>query len=201
MMKKIGLLTLMLCGLTQAVEIGKPAPDFTGKSYDGKSHKLSEYKGKFVVLEWHNQGCPFVKKHYESNNMQKLQSEWTGKGVAWITIISSPPGKEGYVTADQERKYLSEKKSTPTVVLADPEGALGRLYGAKTTPHMFIIDKSGTLIYNGAIDDKASSDQEDVAGAKNYVQAALTEATAGKRVTIASTAPYGCSIKYVASNK
>lgn len=179
-----------------APTVGAPAPDFTATDMDGKPVKLSDLKGKFVVLEWHNQGCPFVVKHYDTGNMQKLQKELTGQGVVWLTVISSAQGKQGYVTPEQEKKYLSEKNATPTNVLLDPEGTLGELYGAKTTPHMFIIDDKGVLVYAGAIDDKSGTSQSEVATAKNYVLAAYGEAKDGKAVTNSSTAPYGCSVKY-----
>jgi peroxiredoxin len=167
-----------------APKIGQPAPNFTATDLNGKSRSLSEFKGKYVVLEWHNQGCPFVKKHYESGNMQKLQKDLTGKGAVWLSIISSAPGAQGYVTPEQEKAYLAEKQAAPTDVLFDPEGTVGHLYGAKTTPHMFVIDDKGILVYAG------------VATAKNFVRAAYEEASAGKPVTTASTAPYGCGVKY-----
>jgi peroxiredoxin len=177
-------------------KVGAPAPAFTATDLNGKSRSLSEFKGKYVVLEWHNQGCPFVQKHYASGNMQKLQTELTGKGATWLTIISSAPGKQGFVTPDEEKTYLSEHKAKPTEVLFDPEGTVGKAYGAKTTPHMYVIDDKGVLIYAGAIDDNPSSEAADAATAKNYVRAAFDEASAGKPVTTASTAPYGCSVKY-----
>lgn len=179
-----------------AAKVGQPAPAFTATDLSGKSRALSEFKGKYVVLEWHNQSCPFVKKHYESGNMQKLQKELTGKGAVWLSVISSAPGAQGFVTADEEKKYLAEKKASPTEVLFDPEGTVGHAYGAKTTPHMYVIDDKGILIYAGAIDDNPSSDAADAATAKNYVRAAYDEAAAGKPVTTASTAPYGCGVKY-----
>jgi peroxiredoxin len=179
-----------------AARVGEPAPDFTGKGSDGKTYHLSDLRGKYVVLEWHNRECPFVKKHYESGNMQRLQKEWTGKGVTWLTVLSSAPGKQGNATAADENAYIKTKKASPSAAILDPEGTIGNLYSAKTTPHMFVIDPKGTLIYNGAIDDKASANKADIQGAKNYVSAALTEAMAGKPVTDASTRPYGCSVKY-----
>jgi len=176
--------------------VGQPAPAFTGTDMHGKKVSLADLKGKYVVLEWHNQGCPFVVKHYESGNMQKLQKELTGQGAAWITVISSAPGKQGHVTAAEEEAYLKAQNATPTDVVFDEDGKIGQAYGAKTTPHMFVIDDKGTLVYAGAIDDKASTDKADVAGATNYVQAAYTEAKAGQPVKTPSTAPYGCSVKY-----
>ena len=179
-----------------AVKVGDPAPDFTGTDSHGQSHKLSDYRGKFVVLEWHNNGCPYTKKHYESGNMQRLQKEWTGKGVVWFTVISSSPGTQGYVTADEENAYLGKMHAVPSAAILDANGAIGHAYGAKTTPHMFIINPQGQVIYNGAIDDRPTSDVSDINGAKNYVSEALQEAMAGQQVAVASTRPYGCSVKY-----
>jgi len=187
---------LALMASALAVRVGDPAPNFTGVDSNGKQQSLATYKGKFVVLEWHNQGCPYTRKHYESGNMQRLQKEWTGKGVVWLTVISSAPGTQGFVTPTQENEYLQKMNASPTAVIMDPGGSLGHLYGAKTTPHMYIIDPAGTLIYNGAIDDHPTSDQADIAGSKNYVSAALAEAMSGKPVTDAATRPYGCSVKY-----
>lgn len=189
------LLTLFVA-TSLAVSVGDPAPDFTGIDSHGQAHKLSDYRGKFVVLEWHNNGCPYTKKHYESGNMQRLQKEWTDKGVVWFTVISSSPGSQGYVTADQENDYMQKMHAVPTAALLDPKGEIGHLYGAKTTPHMFVINPQGKLIYNGAIDDKSTSDPADIASAKNYVSEALKEAEAGQPVATASTRPYGCSVKY-----
>jgi len=187
---------LALAATALAVRVGEPAPGFTAVDSNGKTQKLSDYKGKYVVLEWHNQGCPYTKKHYESGNMQHLQKEWTAKGVVWFTVISSAPGTQGFVTPSQENDYLKQTSAVPTAVLMDPEGTLGKLYDAKTTPHMYIIDPQGTLVYNGAIDDKPTSDQADIKTSKNYVSAALSEALAGKPITDAATRPYGCTVKY-----
>jgi peroxiredoxin len=175
---------------------GEQAPAFTATDSNGQTRNLADYKGKFVVLEWTNSGCPFTVKHYSSGNMQKLQKEWTSKGVIWLTVLSSAPGKQGYKTAAEENAYLKQVNASPTAVLMDPKGEVGHLYGAKTTPHMFVIDPNRKIVYAGAIDDKPTTDQEDIAGAKNYVEAALTEATSGKAVTMASSQPYGCSVKY-----
>jgi peroxiredoxin len=179
-----------------AAKAGESAPDFTLVDSTGKTRKLSDYKGKFVVLEWHNQGCPYVKKHYGSGNMQNLQREWTGKGVVWLTIISSGPGKQGFVSAQEQNSYMKQSNASPTATLLDATGQVGKLYSAKTTPHMFVIDPKGTVVYNGAIDDKPTADPSDLTGASNYVDNALTEATAGKPVSTAATKPYGCSVKY-----
>lgn len=179
-----------------AVEIGKPAPDFTGKSSTGKDVKLSDVKGKVVVLEWTNAECPYVKKHYDSGNMQKLQETYTGKGVIWITINSSAAGKQGHVNADAANKLIAEKGAKQTVYVLDPEGVIGKAYDAKVTPHMFVIGKDGNLVYDGAIDDNDSAKPEDAAIAKNYVAAALDATLAGKPVETAQSKPYGCGVKY-----
>lgn len=198
--KSFGLAVLMILSATPVMAaiatVGAGAPEFSASALDSKSLKLSDYKGKYVVLEWHNQGCPFVKKHYDSGNMQKAQKQWTDKGVVWLSIISSAAGKQGYVTDAQEKEYMKKMNVAATQIVFDKEGTVGKLYGAKTTPHMFVIDPKGLLIYAGAIDDKPTSDIGDVAGAHNYVSAALAEAMAGKPVTVASTPSYGCSVKY-----
>jgi peroxiredoxin len=186
----------LMAAMAWAVQPGNPAPDFTAQDTYGKTHTLAEYKGKYVVLEWHNRECPYTHKHYESGNMQRLQREWTAKGVVWFTVISSAPGQQGYMSADQENAYLQQVNAAPTAVLLDPTGQLGHLYGAKTTPHMFIISPDGVLIYNGGIDDKPTTDLGDIASAHNYVSAALQEAMADKPVSTPSSRPYGCSVKY-----
>ena len=192
----MGFAILGVLMVARAARVGDRAPDFTATDSNGKVHKLSEYAGKYVVLEWTNRGCPYTQKHYNSGNMQRLQKEWTGRGVIWLTVISSAPGKQGYVTAADENSYVNEVKAAPTAVLLDPTGALGHLYDAKTTPHMYIVNPQGTLIYNGAIDDRPTPDVSDVNGAKNYVSLALGEAMEGKTVSAPATRPYGCSVKY-----
>jgi peroxiredoxin len=179
-----------------AARVGDPAPDFTGTDTHGQTHKLSDYRGKFVVLEWTNNGCPYTQKHYNSGNMQALQKEWTAKGVVWFTILSSAPGAQGYMTAADENAYIGKVHADPTAAILDPTGTLGREYSARTTPHMFVIDPTGKLIYAGAIDDHPTTDVEDIKESKNYVSEALTEAMAGKPVATSSTRPYGCSVKY-----
>ena len=179
-----------------APQTGQPAPDFTLTDSNGKSHNLSDFKGKFVVLEWLNHGCPFVVKHYGSGNMQKLQKEYTGKDVVWLSIASSAPGKQGHMSPEETNKTKEEKGSAASAVLLDEDGTVGRLYDAKVTPELYVIDPEGVLIYMGAIDDKKSVDAADVAGAKNYVKQALDEAMAGKAVSEPVTAAYGCGIKY-----
>ena len=181
--------------MAQAV-VGSPAPDFNATDSNGQSHSLDQYRGKYVVLEWHNQGCPYTKKHYVSGNMQALQKEWTAKGVAWFTVISSAPGQQGYVTDTEENSYLAQMHAVPTAVLMDAQGKLGHLYGAKTTPVIYVIDPGGKLIYEGAIDDKATPDASDIKGADNYLNDALTESMAGKPVLHSYTRSYGCSVKY-----
>ena len=179
-----------------APQIGQPAPAFTLTDSTGQSHNLSDFKGKFVVLEWLNHGCPFVVKHYESGNMQKLQKEYTGQDVVWLSIVSSAPGKQGHMTPEETNQAKAEKGSAATAVLIDEDGTVGRLYNAKVTPEMFIINPEGVLVYMGAIDDKKSTDPADVAGAKNYVKQALDEAMSGQPVSESSTTAYGCSVKY-----
>lgn len=175
---------------------GKPANDFTLKDVTGKTVHLADYKGKFVVLEWFNQGCPFVQKHYESGNMQNLQKTYTGKGVVWLAISSTNPKSGDYRDPQGTQGVMRDWKMNPTAFVLDEDGAVGRTWGARATPHMFVVDPAGKVIYAGAIDDKATWRQEDVRTAKNYVAAALDEAMAGKPVTTANTAAYGCSVKY-----
>ena len=179
-----------------AVAPGTPAPDFKGTDSNGVQHSLSEYRGKYVVLEWANKGCPYDQTHYLSGSMENLQKEWTAKGVIWLSVISSAPGQQGYVTPAEENTYIKSMHVASTAVLLDPTGAIGRLYEAKTTPHMFVIDPTGKLIYQGALDNKPTTEQADLKGADNYLNDALNAAMAGKPVPVASTRPYGCSVKY-----
>jgi peroxiredoxin len=179
-----------------AARVGQRAPDFVATDSNGKTHTLSEFAGKYVVLEWTNNGCPYTQKHYSSGNMQNLQRQWTSRGVVWLTVISSAPGEQGYMTAAQENSYVQKASAAPTAVLLDPKGTLGHLYDAKTTPDMYVINPQGVLIYEGAIDDRASTDTSDIKGAKNYVDMALNEAMSGKQVGTAATRSYGCSVKY-----
>lgn len=190
------LVFLLILPIAAAVRVGTPAPDFTATDSYGHRHTLAECKGKYVVLEWHNRECPYTLKHYASGNMQQLQKLWTGRGVIWFTVISSAPGQQGYVTAAEENEYVKKMGAAPTAVLLDPRGDLGHLYGAKTTPHMFVINPQGQLIYDGAIDDKPTTEQADIAHAANFVTAALEESMAGKPVEITVSRPYGCSVKY-----
>jgi peroxiredoxin len=187
---------LLIASALFGVRIGEAAPDFNAVDSRGSTHRLWDSKGRFVVLEWHNQGCPYTQKHYQSGNMQRLQKEWTARGVVWYTVISSAQGQQGFVTAQQENDYLQRMSASPTAALLDPTGQIGHLYTAKTTPHMFVINPAGVLVYEGAIDDKPTTDQSDIVTAKNFVSLALQEATSGKPVSIPTSRPYGCSVKY-----
>ncbi len=175
---------------------GANALDFTLPDAAGKNHSLSQYRGKWVVLEWVNYDCPFVKKHYGSGNMQALQKASRKKGAVWLSINSSAPGKQGHFEGQELTKRISDNKAQPDAYLVDPDGKVGQSYKAKTTPTLFVIDPTGKVVYAGAIDDKPSADKEDIAGAKNYVQAALEAGMAGKPVEPASTTSYGCGVKY-----
>lgn len=201
MIKRILFLTvgciLAFSAFTQAeVVTDEAAPDFTLTDSTGAAHTLSSYKGSYVVLEWLNHDCPFVKKHYDSNNMQSLQKEFTAQGVIWLSINSSATGKEGYYDAEQTNQLTAAKNASPTAVLLDSDGTVGKLYGAQTTPHMYIINPEGVLIYQGAIDSTASVDPKDIAKSTNYVREALTAAMAGEAVASSTTKAYGCSVKY-----
>ena len=196
------LVALMICTtslLISAAKVGEVAPDFTATASNGKTFRLSDFRGKYVVLEWHNNGCPYVGKHYKSGNMQRLQKQWTTRGVVWFTIISSAPGKQGYVTATEENDYLAKMQAAPTAALLDPTGEIGHHYDAKTSPQMVVINPQGIVIYDGAIDDRPTTDLSDVPVATNYVSLALEQAMAGNPVETAATRPYGCSVKYLGS--
>ena len=179
-----------------AIAPGVTAPDFSLTAVDGASVKLSQYRGKYVVLEWFNSECPFVQKHYNSGNMQNLQSTFTDKGIVWLAINSTNPKHSNYRDANRSRQIMSDWKAAPSSLLLDPVGKVGQAYGARTTPHMYIIDPAGKLVYMGGIDDKPSFSQRDIPGARNYVVAALDELLAGRTVSDSDTRPYGCSIKY-----
>lgn len=192
----VAVLALTLPLARAQLETGADAPDFTLSDIDGNQQKLSDFRGRTVVLEWINHGCPFVVKHYDSGNMQALQREATGNGVVWLSICSSAPGKQGHYSLEDWKRINVEKQSAATAVLLDPNGEVGRLYGAKTTPHMFVIDASGKLVYQGAIDNKPSTDPEDIPSSLNYVRAALDDLANGRPVATPTTKPYGCSVKY-----
>jgi peroxiredoxin len=176
--------------------VGQAAPSFTAVDSNGKSRALSEFKGKTVILEWTNDGCPYVQKHYGAGNMQKVQQDTTASGAVWLTIISSAPGKQGHVDGAGANQLTASRKAHPTAVLLDPAGAVGRAYEAQTTPHMFVIDKTGVLRYMGAIDDQPTTDASTIPNARNYVREAFAAVTAGKKVAETATDPYGCSVKY-----
>jgi hypothetical protein len=179
-----------------AQAVGKAAPNFKLADVNGKPVTLSQFRGKTVVLEWNNPECPFVKKHYGSGNMQKTQAAAVKQGVVWLTINSSAPGKQGNVNGAAAKSYIAKSGARPTAYLLDPKGVVGKVYAAKTTPHMFIINPAGTLVYAGGIDDKPTPNPADVAGARNHVLAALSELKSGKAVSVAQSRPYGCAVKY-----
>ncbi len=183
-------------GVVSALPPGSTAPEFKGVDSNGATHSLSEYRGKYVVLEWANRGCPYEQKHYNSGNMESLQRQWTAKGVVWLSVLSSAPGQQGYVTPAEENDYLKTMKASPTAALLDPTGAIGHLYDARTTPHIFVIDPTGKIVYQGAIDDQPTPDPASLKNADNYVNDALNAAMAGKPVAVAVTKSYGCSVKY-----
>src|SRR5438105_6881938 len=195
-------LTTLAAGALYAADVppvGSAAPDFSAPDTNGKTRSLSEYKGKYVVLEWFNPECPFVKKHYGGGNMQKLQQDYTSKGVVWLTVDSNAPGSEGNITADQAKKIMDSWKTHQTALLLDPESKVAKLYGAKNTPNMVIINPEGKIVYEGAIDSKASPNPADIPASTNYVKAALDESLGGKAVSNAQTKPYGCHITYKSS--
>ena len=181
---------------TAQARIGVPAPAFTLTDSNGRTVSLADFKGKTTVLEWTNHDCPYVRKHYGGNNMQALQKKWTGKGVVWLSVISSGPGREGHVSAAQANKLTAERGAAPSAVLLDPTGDAGRAYGARATPHMYVINGEGALAYMGGIDDQPTARIEDLKGARNFVDAALSELAQGKPVSVPSSRAYGCSIKY-----
>lgn len=189
-------LSLLMVSTSFAAKVGEKAPDFKVTDMNGKAHQLSDYKGKYVVLEWMNEGCPYVKKHYESNNMQKLQKEFTGKNVVWLTVASSAKGKQGYWTADLAKAKSKEWNIASSAVLLDADGKMGKAYGAKVTPHMFVIHPEGSIIYNGAIDSNDSSEASVIPSSTNYVAEALNSSLAGKPIKVSTSKPYGCGVKF-----
>lgn len=199
MYKTFAIIFLVLFGVTtfaQTARLNEQAPDFNLKDSNGKEHSLSDFNGKVVVLEWINFDCPFVQKHYNSKNMQSLQLKYSKNDVVWLSVCSSTEGKQGNFSNDEINKRIKNHNAKMSAYLIDSDGKVGKMYGAKTTPHMYIIDKDGKLVYAGGIDDKASTDTDDIEDAKNYVSTALDELLAGKNVIIQSSKPYGCSVKY-----
>jgi peroxiredoxin len=192
----IVLLALAMVQRGPLVPVGTTAPGFSVTDDRGAMHSLSGFKGKYVVLEWHEKGCPYVAKHYRGGAMQRLQAEWMARGVVWLLVNSSAEGTHSYLAANESRDYFAGLKTAPTAALLDHSGKLGKLYGVTTALHMVIIDPAGTVIYNGAIDDQPKTEASSLNGAKNYVAAALAEALAGKPVTTAATVPYGCEVHY-----
>jgi peroxiredoxin len=189
-------LAVIAAPASAAPVVGQPAPNFKLNDADGRVVQLSDFKGKTVVLEWNNPGCPFVKKHYNSGNMQKTQAAAKAAGAVWLSINSGAPGEQGHMNGAEAKAFVASAKAQPTAYLLDPKGVVGKGYDAKTTPHMYIIDAKGTLVYAGGIDDKATPNPADINGARNHVLAALSELKAGKAVSVATSRPYGCNVKY-----
>ena len=189
-------LAVIAAPASAAPVVGKPAPNFKLADANGKPVTLSQFRGKTVVLEWNNPECPFVKKHYGSGNMQKAQAAAAKDGVVWLSINSGAPGKQGHMNGAQAKAFLAEAGARPTAYLLDPRGVVGKVYDAKTTPHMYIVNKAGTLVYAGGIDDKPTPRPADIEGARNHVLAALSELKAGKAVSVTTSRPYGCAVKY-----
>jgi AhpC/TSA family protein len=181
---------------TAQARIGVPAPAFTLTDSNGRTVSLADFKGKTMVLEWTNHDCPYVRKHYGGNNMQALQKKWTGQGVVWLSVISSAPGREGHVSPQQANKLTAERGAAPSAVLFDPTGEVGHAYGARATPHMYVINGEGVVVYMGGVDDQPTARLEDLKGARNFVDAALSEVAQGKPVSVTASRAYGCSIKY-----
>lgn len=189
------MLSLSACA-PAAVQIGQAAPDFTGTDTEGRQHRLSDYRGNHVVLEWTNHDCPYVRKHYGAGNMQAQQREAAQQGVVWLSVISSAPGKQGHVSPAQADQLTAVRDAEPSAVLLDEAGEIGRLYSAKTTPHMYLVDPQGKLVYMGGIDSIASANPDDIGKATQHLRVALNEALTGKPVGVPVTRPYGCSVKY-----
>lgn len=192
----VALLALLGPSVAAQAPVGEAAPDFALPDTDGDTHRLSDYEGKYVVLEWLNFGCPFVQKHYNSGNMQALQKRFTKKGVVWLSIVSSAEGKQGYYPPDEMRRQKNDHNGNMSAILLDPDGDVGRSYGAKVTPHMYVVSPDGKLLYKGGIDDKPTTDEADVDGATNFVSNALTQALNGEAVDPNTAPPYGCTVKY-----
>jgi len=201
MLKRLAVITLfglalLACSSDAALRVGQPAPDIQGTDTQGEVHRLSDYRGKTLVLEWTNHLCPYVRKHYGAGNMQAQQREAAAQGVVWLSIISSAPGRQGHVTPAQADELTRSRSAAPSAVILDPAGEIGRAYGARTTPHMFIIDGTGKLVYMGGIDSIASADLADIPKATQYVRVALQEMADGRLISNPVTRPYGCSVKY-----
>lgn len=197
--------TFMVVNLTSETEVnsstdapvGEQAPEFEVMGADGNMYSLSDFEGQYVILEWLNHGCPYIRKHYDGNNMQQLQEKYTDKeNVVWLSVISSAPGEQGYMEPDEAQQSIEEYNASPTAILLDPEGEMGRAYNARVTPHMFIIDPSGTVRYNGAIDDKPTPRASSLETAHNYIDAAMNSLMNGEEVAVKSNTPYGCGVKY-----
>lgn len=184
--------------LAQEAQVGQSAPEFTLQAADGETHSLSDFEGKYVVLEWLNFGCPFVQKHYESGNMQQLQETYTEKDVVWLSIVSSAEGKQGYYPPAEMVAQKEKHNGNMTAILMDSSGDVGQAYGAQVTPHMYLINPEGQLVYKGGIDDKPTTDTADIEGATNYVVMALEQAMSGEEVEVKTAEPYGCTVKYAA---
>ena len=195
---RVFLITLALVAgsAIAAPRVGEPAPDFTGVDTQGQTHRLADYRGKTVVLEWTKHDCPYVRKHYGAGNLQEQQREAAAQGVIWLSVISSAPGQQGYVSPAEADELTRSRKAAPHAVLLDPEGRIGRAYEAKTTPHLYIIDEAGKLVYMGGIDSLATADPADIPRATQYVRVALKERAAGQPISAPVTRPYGCSVKY-----
>lgn len=196
LISSIALACLMPMAVFADAKVGAAAPDFTVSDVSGKSHKLSDFKGKNVVLEWYNKDCPYVRKHYDAGNMQKLQKAYKDQGVVWLTVISSAKGKQGFQENKDAETNMNKEGFQGTALLIDADGKVGKAYGAKTTPHMYLINKEGLLAYNGAIDDNDSSNPASIPKAKNYIAAAVDSTLKGEKVAVTSSKPYGCSVKY-----
>ena len=183
-------------GAFAAATVGQAAPDFALTDVNGKAVKLSDFKGKNVVMEWHNPGCPFVQKHYNGNNMQMLQNKYDATDTVWLTVNSTDAGHQDYLSNDKLHGYIADKKAAPDSYLTYADGKVDKTYGAKTTPHMYVINPAGMVVYAGAIDDKPGTNVNEIKGARNFVVAALDDLKSGKPVSTATTQPYGCSVKY-----
>lgn len=192
----VGAAALVMAPRADAVPSGSAAPAFSVVDASGQTRTLAEFAGRTVVLEWTNHECPFVRKHYETGNMQALQREAAAQGAVWLTVVSSAPGKQGHVTGARAQELTTGRNAAPTAVLLDASGAMGRAYAARTTPHMYVIGADGRLVFQGGIDDRSSADKATVQGARNYVREALAAVRTGRLPAVAAAAPYGCSIKY-----